>query len=207
VGGLLKTEGDSKTRVSLLLALRSGESDHAWALFCGRYGPRINDWCRRWGATPEDAEEVVQETLLVVFRKMAEFQYDPGQSFRAWLKSVTERVCLQVAEQARRHRQPPFPLVEMRPDLVPGDPSRTAAGEYNAILDQLADRELMDLATQNIRGRVSELMWACYERVDKGNGCREEVARSLGISAGALRVNLTRVRKLIRDELERLDPV
>lgn len=93
---------DSQTRASLLLALRAGADADAWELFCQKYGPRIAGWCRKWGASRQDAEDVVQETLVVVFRKIADFQYRPDLSFRAWLKTIARRVNRDVGEKAGR---------------------------------------------------------------------------------------------------------
>lgn len=202
----MNQDANPSTRVSLLNALRAGDNDRAWAIFCGRYAPRITQWCRKWGATPQDSEDILQETLLVVFRKMAEFRYEPGTSFRSWLKTVTHRIWLHMTNHTRRHVHPPFPVARMRPDLVVDDPDTVAASEYNAILDQIADRELLELATENARLRASPLMWQSFERAALLNEPRDLVAAALGISPGFLRVNITRMRHLVRDELARLDP-
>ncbi len=197
---------DSKTRVSLLQAIQAGRDAEAWDLFCARYQPRIAAWCDRWGGSPEDTQDVVQETLLLVFRNIVDFQYNPSLSFRAWLKTVARRVSMDVAGRERRFRTPPGPLAAARPDLVRDDPHAIAAGEYNSLLDQIADEELLNLAAHNTRERVSPLVWQCYERVELLNEPRPQVAASLGISDGFLRVNLSRVRQMIRDEARRLDP-
>lgn len=197
---------DSKTRISLLHAIQSGRGTEAWELFCARYQPRIAAWCARWGGSAEDAEDVVQETLLLVFRNIVDFQYNPSLSFRAWLKTVARRVSMDAAERERRFRKPPVPLGQTRPDLVAESPHEIAAGEYNALLDQIADQELLNLAAHHTRQRVSPLVWQCYERAELLHEPRDRVAAALGISDGFLRVNISRVRQMIRDEASRLDP-
>jgi RNA polymerase sigma-70 factor (ECF subfamily) len=84
----LGDHADSGTRVSLLLRLQSENDERAWEEFVQRYGPRIFQWCRRWGLQQADAEDVTQGVLLRVAQRMRTFRYDPGRSFRAWLKKV-----------------------------------------------------------------------------------------------------------------------
>lgn len=197
---------ESKTPVSLLEAVRLGRTPEAWGVFCARYQPRIAAWCARWGGTAEDAEDVTQETLLKVFRHIVDFQYNPQLSFRAWLKTVARRVSMDVAELERRHQVPPGPLAGARPDLVRPGPFSEAAGKYTSLLDQIADQELLELARHHARERVSPLVWECYERAELLGEPREEIARSLGIADGFLRVNIHRVRQMIHEEGRRLDP-
>ena len=78
------------TSPTLLGRLGRVPADHdAWAEFAGRYGRKIYGWCRRWQLQPADAEDVTQQVLLKLAQKMGAFRYDPAQSFRAWLKTVT----------------------------------------------------------------------------------------------------------------------
>src|SRR5436305_12682871 len=82
--------GSSHTSPTLLGRLRQSPTDQeAWAAFVDRYGPKIYAWCLHWQMQKPDAEDVTQTVLLKLARKMASFAYDPGKSFRAWLKTVT----------------------------------------------------------------------------------------------------------------------
>ena len=52
----------------------------------------------------EDAEDVTQEVLLKLAKHLGQFQYDPSQSFRGWLRRVTENA---ITDYVRRHRVRP----------------------------------------------------------------------------------------------------
>ena len=41
------------------------------------------------GVSAEDASDLVQEVLAIVFQKLPEFKYDPQKSFRGWLRTIT----------------------------------------------------------------------------------------------------------------------
>src|SRR5262249_55617213 len=80
----------SATRVSLLGRLRLNPLDQAaWNEFVDRYGPMIFRWCRQQGLQGVDAEDVTQNVLLKLARRMRTFVYQPERGrFRDWLRTV-----------------------------------------------------------------------------------------------------------------------
>src|SRR5581483_838058 len=94
---------DLNTSTSLLLRLRQEPTNqHAWDEFVTRYARLIFRWCRRWGAQEADAEDVTQVVLLELARQMRGFVYDPGGSFRGWLKTVAYRAWRRSVERRGR---------------------------------------------------------------------------------------------------------
>src|SRR6476659_2871650 len=80
---------NSRTSVSLLVRLGGDPNDGAaWEEFVRRYGPKVYQWCRHWRLQEADAQDVMQNVLLIVARRMRTFRYDPSRSFRHWLKAV-----------------------------------------------------------------------------------------------------------------------
>ena len=72
------------TRVTLLARLRQDPTDQAaWDVFVERYGRHIYRWCRQWRLQDADAEDVTQDILVKLARKLRVFTYDPSRSFRA----------------------------------------------------------------------------------------------------------------------------
>lgn len=172
-------------------------------LFYERYAEQISHWCRRWGATAEDAEDVVQETLLVVFRKIAEFQYNRDQSFRAWLKTVSYHIWLQVFKHKRKT------MLDSRSKSLAtayNHKLNAAVREFGGFLDQIAELEILNLALSNVRKRVPQRIWLCFELSELEEMPRKEIAEQLGISTGYVQVNVFRVRQLIDREIAALDP-
>src|SRR5436190_20066880 len=93
------------TRFSLLIKLREDPSDQAaWDGFVDRYGRHIYRWCRQWNLQDADAEDVAQDILLKLARKLRDFAYDPRSSFRGWLKTVAHHTWLDFVEGQRRTR-------------------------------------------------------------------------------------------------------
>src|SRR5688572_15927585 len=80
------------TRRSLLSRLRNMGDDDSWRAFFDAYWRLIYNVARKSGLSDEDAQDVVQETVISVAKKMPEFRYDPAKgSFKSWLLIITHR--------------------------------------------------------------------------------------------------------------------
>jgi len=80
------------TRRSLLSRLRNWDDQESWQEFFDTYWRLIYSAGIRAGLNEQDAEEVVQDTVVAVVRKMPDFKYDPATcSFKTWLWLVTRR--------------------------------------------------------------------------------------------------------------------
>jgi RNA polymerase sigma-70 factor (ECF subfamily) len=77
------------TSESLLLRLRTNSDQRDWSTFVELYTPLIFYWARRTGLQANDAADLVQDVLTLVFQKLPAFNYDAGKSFRGWLRTVT----------------------------------------------------------------------------------------------------------------------
>src|SRR4029078_5001194 len=75
------------------------------AVSVDHYGPRLVGWCRAWGLQDADAQDVTQTVLLKLATKLRDFAYDPGRSFRAWLKPVAQHAWLDFLEARKRAGQ------------------------------------------------------------------------------------------------------
>src|SRR5262249_4610741 len=72
-------DSDSRTGSVVLLLLRDPSDRQSWGEFVDRYGPKIYGWCRRHGLQDADAEDVTQDVLTQMVRKLRTFGYDPNK--------------------------------------------------------------------------------------------------------------------------------
>src|SRR5678816_1887940 len=80
------------TRSSLLSRLRNLDDNRSWRTFFDTYWRLIYNVARKSGLSDEDAQDVVQETVIAVARKMPAFRYDASKgSFKQWLLLITRR--------------------------------------------------------------------------------------------------------------------
>ena len=82
-----------QTRQSLLGRLKDWDDDQSWRDFFDTYWRIIYSSARKAGLSDTEAQDVVQETVISVAKKMKEFKYDPALgSFKGWLKQLTRRL-------------------------------------------------------------------------------------------------------------------
>src|ERR1019366_6718401 len=78
------------TRQSLLSRLKDWEDWASWQDFFHTYWKLIYKTAREAGLEANEAEEVVQETLISISKAIRSFEYDPEKgSFKAWLRRNT----------------------------------------------------------------------------------------------------------------------
>src|SRR5687767_7690757 len=99
----MQADETAGTRATLLHRLKNCEDDASWREFFDKYWKLIYHVGLRAGLTDSEAQEVVQETVISVARKIGDFQYDPAVcSFRTWMLRLTR---WRIANQfKRRHR-------------------------------------------------------------------------------------------------------
>lgn len=118
------------TRRSLIERLRDLDDQPSWREFFNTYWKVIYGAAIRAGLSDPEAEDVVQETVIGVARKMPDFAYDPNQcTFKGWLMHVTR---CRIVDRFRRRRPLNVPLT------VPGGPDTTADTALN-LPDPAAD--------------------------------------------------------------------
>ena len=67
------------TRRSLLSRLEDWDDQESWREFFNTYWKLIYGVALRAGLSDAEAQDVVQDTVVAVARKMQDFRYDPGR--------------------------------------------------------------------------------------------------------------------------------
>lgn len=189
---------DTQTSSTLLRRLRENPTDpSAWNRFADRYSALIYRWCRHWGLQEADAEDVTQNVLVELLRQMRNFVYDPTGSFRAWLRTVAYRGWCRFVE----HRQ--------RRKTSSGDVDLLATAEaYEDLLQNLireSERETLEAAMGVVRLRVQPHTWEAFRLTALEGRPGNEVADALKMKIGAVFVARSKVQKMLREEIQRLD--
>ena len=88
---MVKNCGDLiPTRSSLLSRLKNWDDQESWKDFFNTYWRLIYEVALKAGLSDAEAQEVVQETVILVAKKMQDFKYDPAVgSFKNWLLHTT----------------------------------------------------------------------------------------------------------------------
>jgi RNA polymerase sigma factor (sigma-70 family) len=169
----------------LLSRFVAGRDEGAFAELVGRHGPAVWGVCRRALPNEADAEDAFQAAFLALAQKAASLRRP--EAVGSWLHGTAVRVALRARRAASRRT-----AHEARADpATAGDPlAELSVREAQAILDE----EIARLTEED----RAPLLLCCLEGLT-----RDEAARRLGWSEGALKARLERARKQLRKQLAR----
>ncbi|MBI3850002.1 MAG: sigma-70 family RNA polymerase sigma factor [Verrucomicrobia bacterium] len=195
------------TRRSLLDRLRDWEDQASWREFFNTYWKFIYGVAIKSGLSDSEAEDVVQETVLSVAKKMPDFAYDPARcSFKGWLMHVTR---LRIMDELRR-RQPAFQQApagdadSRRTATVERVPDPSASVQQDAAWDEEWERNLVDAAMERVKVRVKAEHYQIFHLSAVKGLKPSEVARMLQVSIGQVYLVRHRLAKEVKREVERL---
>ncbi|VGO18696.1 RNA polymerase sigma factor [Pontiella sulfatireligans] len=77
------------TRYTLIQRVQENQDEHSWEEFLQAYQPYIQAIIRNMNINEHDAEDIVQQVMLKVWKKIGEIDNDPNKRFRSWLSTVT----------------------------------------------------------------------------------------------------------------------
>jgi RNA polymerase sigma-70 factor, ECF subfamily len=198
-----KDEGlNFSTCSSLLQRVKANEAS-AWDRLVTLYAPLVYSWCCKAGLGPADAEDAVQNVFAAVLRNVGGFRRDrPGQSFRAWLRTVTAS---KIADF--RRDQEKGPPAEGGSDALRRLSNASFPGAVGAEdSSDLADHEgreerlLLRRALLQLQPEFNARDWQAFWRVVAEDQAPEEVARELGIARHAVYLAKSRILRRFREE-------
>jgi len=185
----------TETSLSLLATLRTSPDEAAWARLVDLYSPLIHSWLRRQGMQ-QDADDVTQEVLTVVVRRLAEFERAPRTgAFRAWLRTITVN-CLR--DHWRRQRNKPLAsgrdsVADMINQLA--DPASGLSKMWDIEHDRHVTKYLLD----QIKPQFAETTWRAFIRVAVDGVKAQDAATELGITENAVFIAKSRVLSALRE--------
>ncbi len=185
------------TSQSLLERLRKEPDAPDWRRFTELYEPLIRGWLRRRNILEQDADDVVQNILTVVVRRVGQFQHNGRVgAFRTWLRSIAVN-CLRDHWRANRYRPAGVggsDIQELIAQLE--DP----ASELSQLWDQEHDRHVMRTLLESLRDEFEPRTWAAFQRFVLDDQPAAEVAKELKMTANAVFIAKSRVLTRLRQE-------
>lgn len=187
------TDDDSE----VIRAINDGHPDRFQELV-ERYERRLYNFGLKLCGHVQDAEDLVQETLLNAFRYLDSFRFET--KFKNWLYRVATSVCL---KKRRRSKFAPDQELSLE-DFIPKEgeaPPETVPSWAAQPLDQLLTTELSEV----IRDAIVELPENHRLVVvlrDLEGFSTEETAQMLGLTPSNVKVRLHRGRLFLREKLK-----
>jgi len=202
----LKTDGGwLATRTSLLRRLKQWEDQESWRDFFDTYGNLIYAASIKAGLNDAEAQDVVQDTVIAVAKKIEDFKYDPAvDSFKGWLLYLTrKRIALHYRKRERDRGGPAgsfeaTPLTDL--ERIPN----TAGIDLERIWDEEWETSLADAALARVKQQVNPRQFQIFNFYVLKQWPVKEVAKTLDVSIAQIYLAKHRVSALVQKEVKRL---
>jgi len=183
---------------STLLERVKADRPEAWTRLVTLYGPVVYRWCRQAGAARDDAPDLVQEVFAAVAQHVGSFRRDrPGDSFGAWLRTVTRNV-VRTHFRSRRGQATARGGTDAQEQLHQV-PEPLEAGDPREVADLV-----LPIGLELLRAEFESRTWEAFRRVAIEGQPSARVAMDLGMSIESVYQAKSRVLRRLRQELDGL---
>lgn len=193
---------DQPTRPSLLERLRDAGDNAAWDEFLSLYGGLIRGYARKKGCSDARADDVCQETLVRLLRRLPGFVYQPrgGHPFRSLLLRITHGCIVDEFRREGRYAHPDGADDGASPGFfgsIPDDGPEAGQDWDKAWLESVLAQAL-----NRVRQKVKGTTYQAFCAYVIAGEAADEVAADVGLNANALYRVANRVKDLLRREVK-----
>ena len=181
----------------LIEELKAGKEE-AFDAFLDLYGARLLRFASRMCRDSEDANDVVQEALIAVFKSLKSFR---GEStFRAWLFRIAANACLKMRRKSQFEPEDKLSLDQFMP-TAQGSANKPEIADWSQAPDELFLREELRTAVEKAIGELPKKYRIVLVLRDIEQLSTDETAEALGLSPEAVKSRLHRARLYVREQL------
>ena len=181
----------------LIRAINSGQSDRFPDLV-KRYEQKLYNFSLRMCRDPVDAEDIVQDAFINVFKYLKDFRYET--KFKNWLYRVAASTCIKRRRKSKFAPERELSLDEFYHQEESESPKQVPNWALMP-LDKLLNNELLDQINQAIFSLPEKYRLIIVLRDIEGFSTAE-TAQILNVSAANVKVRLHRARLFLRDKLK-----
>lgn len=174
----------------LVSRIASDRSEAAFRRLFEEFGPKIRGFMMRQGADPAQAEELMQETLITVWRKATLYTPEKG-SVATWIFTIARNLR---TDQIRRQR-PWQALTEEHSETIPVE---------TAPADDHVDENLRRMRVQKVLKELPPEQLAVVELAFMEGLPHREIAERLALPLGTVKSRIRLAYQKLRDSLEDL---
>jgi len=181
----------------LIQAINGGRTD-LFEELVNRYERRIFTFGMRMCGNIQDAEDMVQDTFLNVFKYLKTFRYET--KFKNWIYRIATSACIKKRRKSKFAPDKELSLDELIPGKDGGMP-REIPDWASVPLDQLLNEELAGRIKEEILTLPDKYRMVLLLRDIEGFSTAE-TAQILDLTTSNVKVRLHRARMFLRDKLK-----
>ena len=159
------------------------------------------------GLNETEAQEVVQETVIAVAKKMHAFKYDPAVgSFKSWLLHITR---CRIADQLRKRYKEavvvqPASAETSRTDAMARLPDPNSLN-LEAIWEEDWQENLIAAALTRVKKQVKPRQYQIFDLYVVKGWSVNQVRQTLGVSATQVYLAKFRISNLVKKAVKKLE--
>jgi RNA polymerase sigma factor (sigma-70 family) len=194
------------TRTSLLRRMKQWDDQESWRDFFNTYWKLIYSAAVKAGLNDAEAQDVVQDTVIAVAKKIEDFKYDPAlDSFKGWLLYLTRKRIALHYRKRERDRGGKAAVLEPMPVLAALESIPDPAGvDIEAIWNEEWETSIADAALARVKEQVNPKHFQMFNFYVLKQWPVAEVAKTLGVSVAQVYLAKHRISSLVQKEVKRL---
>ena len=191
------------TRESLLVRLKDWGDQDSWRAFFDTYWKLIYAVAIKSGLSEAEAQDVVQETVLSVAKKIQDFKYDAAGSFKGWLLQLTRwRILGQLRKRGKLVSAPePPPDKVGETDFMHRVPD-PEGNKVERVWEEEWQKHVMEAALAKVKLRCNAKEYQIFDLYVLNKMPVRKVAETLGVSVTHVYVAKHRVGSLLKNEIK-----
>ena len=183
-----------ETSNTLLEAIRHSPDDERWQRLVELYTPFIRGILSSKGVKGHEAEDLVQNVLVVVVRRLPEFDRQRVGSFRSWLRSITVNTMRDHWRAAGRNAAKGNGAIQDLANQL-DDPRSELSQQWDAEHNRYVLCHLLD----QVKNEFQENTFRAFHQQAVEGKEVEEIATELEMSVNAVYIARSRVMKRLRE--------
>jgi len=188
-----------QTRQTLIMRVKNQHDDPSWEEFVGVYRGYIYTVIRNMGIAESDRGELVQQTLIKLWKKLPEIDCGHSGRFRNWLSTLTKNCVIDFIRKRKREAT----LQEKAAGEKALDHFGTVLPDIDLISETAWKQHLATLALDNIEPHFSGKAVRVFRLSLQGLEV-PQIAAELNIQESSVYRLKTRVKARLIAEVQRL---
>ena len=162
----------------------------------------IHTWCSEYRLNDEVLDDLCHQIWIELAERMRTFRYDPGRTFRGWLRQFCHCRAIDMLRKQRAERarfpgdQRAVELLLVHKVVADAEDDDSVPGR-SQLLSQAAQIQ------QAVKERVEPQTWQAFWRIAVEGCSFREAAQELGMSYAAVFAAHKRVARMLRAESNR----
>jgi RNA polymerase sigma factor (sigma-70 family) len=190
------------TNPALLNRLCDWRDHEAWVDFVSRYDPVIRLSCRRFRLSADSADELSQRIWIELARRMRTFRYDPGKTFRGWLRRLCQSRAIDLLR--KNNAEAAISLEDQPVESLMHEGPLDADALADATLERPLLLRLAEDVQIAVRRRVDERTWTVFWNIAVLGQSVRDASEAAGMTYYAAFAAQKRVGRMLREAGQRL---